>query len=61
MSHMDTVIAMQTLSDEEREVIKYAKFYMAMILNDVLKETPVAELLEVRQQKMKRGDIQTFQ
>ena len=58
---MDTVIAMQTLSDEEREVIKYAKFYMAMILNDVLKETPVAELLEVRQQKMKRGDIQTFQ
>lgn len=58
---MDTVIAMQTLSDEEREVIKYAKFYMAMILNDVLKETPVADLLEVRQQKMKRGDIQTFQ
>ena len=58
---MDTVVAMQTLSDEEREVIKYAKFYMAMILNDVLKEAPIADLLEVREQKMKRGDIQTFQ
>lgn len=58
---MDKVVAMQTLSAEELELIKYCKFYMALILNDILKETPITDLREVREQELKRGDIQTFQ
>jgi hypothetical protein len=37
------------------ELIKYCKFYQAIILNDILKETPMAELCKIY--NTKRGEI----
>ena len=41
---MESVIKMQMMSPEDKELVKYCKFHMAMILNDILKETPIHEL-----------------
>jgi hypothetical protein len=43
-SIMSKCISMQSLSSEDDKIIKYSKFYMAMILNEILKETPLKQL-----------------
>lgn len=50
---------MQTLDEETLQLIKYCKFYMAMVINEILKETPVAEICRLFE--VKRGDIQSMQ
>ena len=50
---------MQNMTKEDNELVKYSKFYMAMVLNDILKETPIAELCMLY--GLKRGDIQSMQ
>ena len=47
------------MTDEDLELVKYCKFYMAMILNEILKETPVLELCAMY--GLKRGDVQSLQ
>ena len=39
---MEQVISMQKLTSEEEKVIKYSKFYMALVMNEILKETPIS-------------------
>lgn len=34
----------QNLNVEEERMIKYCKFYMAMIMNEILKETPISNI-----------------
>lgn len=55
---MENVIKMQNMTEDEQELVKYCKFYMAMILNEILKETPVAQIADMF--KLKRGDIQSL-
>lgn len=40
---MDQVIALQSLTAEDEKMIKYCKFYTAMIMNEILKETPISK------------------
>ena len=46
---------MQSLNSEDEKIIKYSKFFMAMILNEILKETPIKDLENVWE--LGRGDI----
>jgi len=41
---MDQIIKLQKMSDEDKKLVKYCKFYMAMILTELLKETPISEI-----------------
>ena len=52
---MEVVILMQSMTKEDKELVKYSKFYMAMVLNDILKETPMSELCVLY--GLKRGDV----
>ena len=58
-SQMDCLINLQNMSAEDEKLVRYCKFYLALILNDILKETPINELCQ--QYHCKRGDIQTLQ
>eukprot|EP00347_Sterkiella_histriomuscorum_P009329 403341625 len=59
MTQMDQLIQLQQLTAEEQKLVRYCKFYMAMIMNEILKETPQNEICNIF--NIKRGDIQTIQ
>ena len=58
-SLMDLVVKTQSLSGSSLELVKYCKFYMAMIMNEILKETPIKDICLMF--NLKRGDIQAMQ
>ena len=49
----------EQLDDKQRDMIKYCKFYMALVANEVLKETPISEICDTF--KCSRGQVQTVQ
>jgi hypothetical protein len=36
----------QNLSPEDERLVRYCKFYMALIMNEILKETPINEICQ---------------
>jgi hypothetical protein len=49
----------ERLSNDQRVLIRHCKFYMALIANEILKETPVQEICDTF--KCNRGAVQTTQ
>lgn len=41
---METLIQIQNLGPKDEELIRYCKFYMALLMNEILKETPISKL-----------------
>lgn len=58
-SLMTLVVKTQSLTDSEYQLVKYCKFYMAIIMNEILKETPIKDICLMF--GLKRGDIQAMQ
>ncbi|TNV86103.1 hypothetical protein FGO68_gene147 [Halteria grandinella] len=58
-SQMENLIQIQNLRPEDEKLVKYCKFYMALQMNEILKETPITEICQ--QFQCKRGDVQTLQ
>ena len=45
----------EQLDEKQKEMIKYCKFYMALMANEVLKETPISEICDMF--KCGRGQV----
>ncbi len=40
---MEQVIEIQRLTPEDQKLVRYCKFYMALIMNEILKEMPISK------------------